>query len=295
MLYNSAGESFGYAFEDIENNHSTTMLYGKNLQGDVTGVYDAGYGLVVEYFYDAWGNVTVECLNNSIGETLKSVDVLLYTPITYRGYMFDPFTGLYYLQSRYYNPTYGRFLNADTTEILETTQGTPLGANLFAYCNNNPVNMVDYSGMLCVGFGLFFSSALLLASSIAFMLIGDSEGNAGVFIILSIGVGAPSLSGGIALMIDSSETIFDLDGWSYTFGGSVGEGAMLGGDLIFNDTKLTGAQLSFGVTAKLPLPLEVHGLATRTILLYSWKMSSSVIANTIEGVSELLKFCGFNV
>ena len=142
MLYNSAGESFGYAFEDIENNHSTTMLYGKNLQGDVTGVYDAGYGLVVEYFYDAWGNVSVEFLNNSMGETLKSMDIVLYTPITYRGYMYDPFTGLYYLQSRYYNPTYGRFLNADS--IMKT--GEPLGANIFAYCGNNPVNYVDYDG-----------------------------------------------------------------------------------------------------------------------------------------------------
>ena len=186
-------------------------------------------------------------------------------------------------------------MNADTTEILEATQGTPLGANLFAYCNNNPVNMVDYSGFLCVGFGLVVSSAFLLTSSIAFMLIGDSEGNAGIFVVLSIGGGAPSLSGGVTLMIDSSETIFDLEGWSYTIGGSAGEGVMLGGDLIFSGTKLTGAQLTIGATAKLPLPVEVHGLATRTILLYSWKMSSRVIANTIRGVLELLKFYGFDV
>ena len=55
-------------------------------------------------------------------------------------------TGLYYLQTRYYNPSYGRFLNADTTEILEKTKGTVLGANIFAYCNNNPVMNVDYTG-----------------------------------------------------------------------------------------------------------------------------------------------------
>lgn len=34
----------------------------------------------------------------------------------------------------------------DSTDILEATQGTPHGANLFAYCNNNPVNYVDYGG-----------------------------------------------------------------------------------------------------------------------------------------------------
>ncbi|WP_243156508.1 RHS repeat-associated core domain-containing protein [Clostridium sp. C8-1-8] len=31
----------------------------------------------------------------------------------------DTKTGLYYLQSRYYNPECGRFINADTTEILK--------------------------------------------------------------------------------------------------------------------------------------------------------------------------------
>ena len=41
-------------------------------------------------------------------------------------------------------------MNADTTEILEATQGRPLGANLFTYCNNNPVNRVDRTGYLSI-------------------------------------------------------------------------------------------------------------------------------------------------
>ncbi|MBQ6838511.1 MAG: hypothetical protein IJO44_06685, partial [Clostridia bacterium] len=59
---------------------------------------------------------------------------------------YDPYIGMYYLQSRYYNPAYGRFLNVDDTDILEASQGTTHGANLFAYCDNNPVNYVDYTG-----------------------------------------------------------------------------------------------------------------------------------------------------
>jgi RHS repeat-associated protein len=31
-------------------------------------------------------------------------------PIRYRGYYYDTHTGLYYLQSRYYNPEWGRFI-----------------------------------------------------------------------------------------------------------------------------------------------------------------------------------------
>ena len=50
---------------------------------------------------------------------------------------------MYYLQSRYYNPTWGRFLNADT--LVSTGQGL-LGNNMFAYCRNNPVVRKDRSG-----------------------------------------------------------------------------------------------------------------------------------------------------
>ena len=53
--------------------------------------------------------------------------------------------GLYYLQSRYYNPTLGRFLNADA--LVSTGQGV-LGNNMFAYCASNPVFYKDPSGFL---------------------------------------------------------------------------------------------------------------------------------------------------
>ena len=34
-------------------------------------------------------------------------------PLRYRGYVYDRETTLYYLQSRYYDPELGRFINAD--------------------------------------------------------------------------------------------------------------------------------------------------------------------------------------
>ena len=66
-----------------------------------------------------------------------------YNPFRYRGYYYDTETGLYYLQSRYYNPQWGRFLNADG--LVSTGQGL-LGYNMYAYCNNNPVMYVDPTG-----------------------------------------------------------------------------------------------------------------------------------------------------
>ena len=64
-------------------------------------------------------------------------------PLTYRGYVYDHETELYYVSSRYYNPAWGRFLNADV--LISTGQGM-LGNNMFAYCRNNPVNRIDISG-----------------------------------------------------------------------------------------------------------------------------------------------------
>ena len=65
-------------------------------------------------------------------------------PLRYRGYVYDTETGLYYLQSRYYNPGWGRFINADA--YLSTGQGFN-GHNMFAYCGNNPISRYDVGGM----------------------------------------------------------------------------------------------------------------------------------------------------
>ena len=66
-----------------------------------------------------------------------------YNPFRYRGYYYDVETGYYYLQTRYYDPEWGRFLNADG--YISTGTGM-LGYNMFAYCNNNPVINTDPNG-----------------------------------------------------------------------------------------------------------------------------------------------------
>ena len=78
------------------------------------------------------------------------VDVYSMNVYTYRGYQYDKDTGFYYLQSRYYDPEVGRFLNADDTNYLGAT-GTTLGYNLYAYCENNAVNNIDPYGTLSLG------------------------------------------------------------------------------------------------------------------------------------------------
>ena len=103
--------------------------------------------VVAKYVYDAWGNGKV-C--NASG-TLNTSDSFIgnINPFRYRGYYYDVETGLYYLQTRYYDPQAGRFLNADSVDYI--APDLIGGLNLYAYCNNNPVMYSDPEGTL-VGF-----------------------------------------------------------------------------------------------------------------------------------------------
>ena len=122
------------------NCNGTEYFYVKNAQGDVTGLVNASGTRVVTYTYDAWGNLlsTTGTMATTLGEQ---------NPLRYRGYVYDTETGLYYLQSRYYNPTWGRFINADDTALLLSSPGKAhWDKNVFAYCDNNPLNRVDEDG-----------------------------------------------------------------------------------------------------------------------------------------------------
>ena len=90
---------------------------------------------MVEYSYDAWGNHTIKAYNKTVANA---------NPFRYRSYFYDTDTKLYYLQTRYYDPEVGRFLNMDAVDNADPS--TLGGLNLYAYCNNNPVMYVDPTG-----------------------------------------------------------------------------------------------------------------------------------------------------
>ena len=130
-----------------------------NLQGDVIKLYlvDLVNGKLVttevaSYTYDAWGNVTD--ITRTAADTQ---DIAHLNPIRYRGYYQDVETGFYYLESRYYDPAIGRFINADN--FASTGTGF-LGFNMFAYCNNNPVCNCDSTGHFFEAVGAFISNLL---------------------------------------------------------------------------------------------------------------------------------------
>ncbi len=133
-------------------NGDAGYLFVRNLQGDVIALADMEGRVMIEYNYDPWGKISYIYFDengnpsNEIADESLQMITAIFCPLTYRGYNYDFTTGLYYLQARYYNPEWGRFLNCDDTSILLATQGETHGANLYAYCNNNPVNLTDFNG-----------------------------------------------------------------------------------------------------------------------------------------------------
>lgn len=72
----------------------------------------------LHFTYDSTGPASVTYNGNryfylKTGGTMAST-LGAANPLRYRGYVYDTETGLYYLSSRYYNPTWGRFVNANS-------------------------------------------------------------------------------------------------------------------------------------------------------------------------------------
>ena len=140
FIYDSWGTLQGFIL-----NNSETYLYVKNLQGDIIAIVDEFGEVIVEYSYDAWGQVTFH--ETSLQNMTKASTLCFVSPFTYRGYCYDYDIELYYLQSRYYSAEIGRFINADT--YIDTGTGV-LGMNMFAYCENNAVNRIDKDGFASI-------------------------------------------------------------------------------------------------------------------------------------------------
>ena len=141
IVHMTSGTDELHFFYDAQNRpavvvyNGTAYAYVKSLQGDIVAILDENGNAVVSYGYDAWG-APLWC-TGELAETLGKVQ-----PFRYRGYVFDEETGLYYLRSRYYNPQWGRFANADAL----IGAGKLLSHNLFAYCSNCSVCYTDASG-----------------------------------------------------------------------------------------------------------------------------------------------------
>ena len=133
--YGAGGVPLGFVYNGVQ------YFYVTNQLGDVLGITDATGKAIVEYTYDEWGNPIQTITRDNTEEQNKIAQL---NPLRYRGYYYDAETGYYYLQSRYYNPKWGRFISPDSFDYIDNT--TQLGCNAYIYCINSPLIYVDPLG-----------------------------------------------------------------------------------------------------------------------------------------------------
>ena len=172
--YDSTGDVIG--FTRTANGTDTEYFYVKNLPGDILKVITATGTEAAAYTYDAWGKL--------LTSTGDMADV---NPLRYRGYFYDTETGLYYLQSRYYDPEVSRFINPDVFATSDI-DGV-LAANMFAYCENNPIRNTDSTG--AIGVDTLISVGIRAATGAVTSLIsGIAAGDRGKDLIWDVACGA---------------------------------------------------------------------------------------------------------
>lgn len=148
--------------------NSDIYYYVKNLQNDIIGIKNANSDIIATYEYDSFGKI-LSIKDSNGNEITSDTHIAHINPFRYRSYYYDSETNLYYLNTRYYNPEWGRFLNMDG--ILGANSDI-LSFNLYSYCSNNFTNYNDQTGTGLFSAAIFvgFVGAVV---GVANQLIGD--------------------------------------------------------------------------------------------------------------------------
>ena len=148
IIFETTGNNKIYYIRDNNNKligikyNNTLYYYIKNMQEDIIGLTDSNHNLLCSYEYDSWGKlISIKDNNGSIITETSHIGYI--NPFRYRSYYYDNETKLYYLNSRYYNPEWGRFISADI--YLDTEQDVN-SSNMYAYTGNNPTSRIDVEG-----------------------------------------------------------------------------------------------------------------------------------------------------
>ena len=169
-LYDNEDSVCGIIYNDA------AYYFYKNLQGDVIEIKNANGLSVARYTYDAWGRVISIKNENGLDVTNNAAHLGNVNPFRYRGYYYDTEIGMYYLQSRYYDPAVGRFINGDDPATAISNLSL-MSRNIFVYCENDPINNTDSNGGISWKSALkFFELLLKIAKNVFELLKAVAEG-----------------------------------------------------------------------------------------------------------------------
>ena len=272
-LYDETGAPIGlkYRTSNYANGVFDSFFFEKNLQGDIVAIYNSTGEKIGTYAYTAFGEVVTTTVSGNT--TLENNIVNNYNPFRYRGYYYDVETGWYYLQSRYYNPVWGRFINADDVAYLGAN-GDMQAFNLFAYCNNNPVMGYDPTGKWTLAFSISLNFTLFgqgievsagiavspddFAFQVAYAASGDAQTN--------IEQTGENVSLSLNLQYTEFESVSYLDGPMENYGVNTPLG---GFDILMTeDSEYVGWQLGAGPGVS----YDVHRITNYTYNSTVWEM-----------------------
>ena len=180
MLYyirNQADGLIGFKY------NNETYYYIKNNQNDIIAILDKLHNFVAKYTYDSWGNIVSITDGNGIDISNENTHIANINPFRYRSYYYDRETKLYYLNSRYYNPLWGRFINCDGTINQNKDM---ISNNLYVYCANDPINKSDSQGH---GWLNDLWSGITKAASNAWNKVTSTANDIKNAFVLDVGVG----------------------------------------------------------------------------------------------------------
>ncbi|MBO4261711.1 MAG: RHS repeat protein [Clostridia bacterium] len=189
-FYDASGSP--YALRYFNGTSYAKYYYVKNAECDILELRNTANTLVATYIYDGWGKL-VSVIDGSGNAITSQTHIANLNILRYRGYVYDTETKLYYLQSRYYDPQTQRFISPDS--YVSTGQGI-VGNNMFAYCNNNPANMID----------LFGEDAIWLQERLSVNILGNTYGHSGLMVQAKDGTwyyfywGPKANKGGLSLL-----------------------------------------------------------------------------------------------
>ncbi len=211
-------------------------------------------------------------------------------PFRYRGYYYDTETGYYYLNSRYYDPVTGRFLNPEpNVDIGGFDSGAGLlGYNVYAYCKNNPVMYKDENGefiLSAIIIGAVVGAVVGGAVSAISQQVTTGEINWGV-------VGVNAVAGAISGALATT---------GIGLGLSVGANAALGAATYVGEQVIKGEEITLEGVAVSAFAGGVAGLiggsgANAKGLHNAWKSASKGLikeahrANTKYAAKQIVKY-----
>ncbi|MCK9471543.1 MAG: RHS repeat-associated core domain-containing protein, partial [Bacilli bacterium] len=187
-FYDQSGSIIGFKY------NSNNYFYIKDLQNDIIGITNSNGNLIVTYVYDAYGSIV------SINDT-SGINLGVINPFRFKSYYFDEETKFYYLNSRYYDPLIGRFINADDIGMLAEGE-----LNLFKYCDNNPVTGYDPMGTW--NWGRFWKiTGGVAGAAIAVTLVVATGGTALTLLSIGAGIAGYAVGSNIATVVESKHYV----------------------------------------------------------------------------------------